>query len=82
MEKYQLVVDYPRNNYNTLYDPFNDYIGKRYPSLESAVKSAQFIMGKYPYIDGVDVCKENGMFICSVDESDTFDWRDGIALPF
>lgn len=80
MEKYQLVVSFPHNRDN-LYDPYNDYINKRYPSLGSAVKSAQFIMGKYPYIDDVDVCKENGMYVCSVDEN-TIDWRDGIALPF
>lgn len=81
MEKYQLVVDFPRTHFDRRHDPYNDYINKRYPSLESAVKSAQFIMGKYPYIDEVDVCEENGMYVCSVEDANG-DWENAIALPF
>lgn len=80
MEKYSLIVDaYMKRFPVGTHDPYDDWKDKRYPSLESAVKSAQYITETNDMVDSVDVCK--GLdFICCISKGYPIVWRDGVAL--
>lgn len=80
MENYRLNVDAYMQRFPVgTHDPYDDYKDKRYPSLESAVKSAQYITETNNIVCEVDVFK--GLdWICTISKDEPIEWRNGVAL--
>ena len=61
------------------HDPYYDFVNKRYPSLESAVKSAEFIVHQSNVV--IEVGVFDGLdWICTVELGQPIAWRNGKPL--